>query len=199
VPAECATTWDEAGKDVCFERAARRSIAASPGAWLAHAPGKVAATLDYFGAGPWYLHAVDADAFGEGAKRALGAVETVACRLLLLGALWAVARREGPRARARSIVAVAGALGAVTAHGWIGYVAVVVAVALLGRRALAGAPVLVPAAAAVTAATVAVHAVFFGAGRYGLVVVPFVAALAFTASTARSRSLPSPERPSRAP
>ncbi|HEY5241704.1 MAG TPA: glycosyltransferase family 39 protein, partial [Polyangiaceae bacterium] len=30
VPVECATVWDEAGKDACFERAARRDIAAGP-------------------------------------------------------------------------------------------------------------------------------------------------------------------------
>jgi hypothetical protein len=33
--------------------------------------------------------------------------------------------------------------------------------------------------AAVLVATAVLHAVFFGAGRYGLVVVPFVTALAF--------------------
>ncbi len=31
VPPECATVWDEAGKDACFERARARDIAASPG------------------------------------------------------------------------------------------------------------------------------------------------------------------------
>ena len=57
VPSECATVWDEGAKDVCFERAARRDIAREPAAWLARAPAKLAATLDYFGAAPWYLHA----------------------------------------------------------------------------------------------------------------------------------------------
>jgi hypothetical protein len=37
----------------------------------------------------------------------------------------------------------------------------------------------VPMTAAVLVATAVMHAVFFGAGRYGLVVVPFVTALAF--------------------
>jgi 4-amino-4-deoxy-L-arabinose transferase-like glycosyltransferase len=77
VPSECATVWDEAGKDVCFERAGWASIARAPGAWLARAPGKVAATLDYFGAAPWYLHASNATAFDDAAKLRLGAVETV--------------------------------------------------------------------------------------------------------------------------
>jgi hypothetical protein len=80
---------------------------------------------------------------------------------------------------ARWGVAAAGAIAAVTEYGWLGYVAVAVAVGLLGRRGLASAPVVVPATAAVVLVTVVVHAAFFGAGRYGLVVAPFVAALAF--------------------
>ena len=179
VPPECATVWDEGGKDACFERIARRDIASSPGAWLARAPAKIEMTLDYFGAAPWYLHVANPKQFGEDAKLSLGVIETIACRLLLLGALWAVGRRQGPRLAGRTVVAAAGALAAVTTHGWIGYVAIVVAVALLGRRSLSGAPVVIPVTAAVIAATVLVHAVFFGAGRYGLVIVPFVAVLAF--------------------
>ena len=54
-----------------------------------------------------------------------------------------------------------------------------VSILLLGTRELARAPLLVPATAAVVLGTAATHAVFFGAGRYGIVVVPFVTALAF--------------------
>ena len=43
-------------------------------------------------------------------------------------------------------------------------------------------------AAAVIGATAAIHAVFFGAGRYGLVVAPFVAVLAF-AGAGRPRAV----------
>jgi len=179
VPPECLTVWDEAGKDACFERAARRDIAAAPFAWMARAPAKLAVTFDYFGAGPWYLHASNAKAFDDDAKVRLAVVETVACRLLLLGALFAVARMAAPRVLARWLVGGVGAIAAVTVYGWIGYVALVVGLALLGRRALARAPMVVPAAAAVVVMTALVHAVFFGAGRYGLVVAPFVAALAF--------------------
>ena len=46
-------------------------------------------------------------------------------------------------------------------------------------RALARMPVIVPLTAVVILATAATHAVFFGSGRYGLVVLPFVTALAF--------------------
>jgi 4-amino-4-deoxy-L-arabinose transferase-like glycosyltransferase len=190
VPPECLTVWDEAGKDACFERAARRDIAAAPLAWVARAPGKLAATFDYFGAAPWYLHASNARVFDDEAKVRLAVVETVACRLLLLGALFAVARMAGPRRLARWLVAGAGALAAVTVHGWPGYVALAIAAALLGRRALRG-PMAVPATVVVIAVTALVHAAFFGAGRYGLVVTPFVAALAFVADPRSTASRPS--------
>jgi hypothetical protein len=179
VPAECAAVWDEAGKDACFERAAWQDIGRSPSAWVARAPAKLAATFDYFGAAPWYLHASNATAFDEHAKAALGAIETIACRLLLLGALVACGRAPGPRSTLRKAVALAGAVAAVTLHGWVGYAAIPVLAALAGGRALSRGPVLVPVAAVVIGATAAIHAVFFGAGRYGLVAAPFVAALAF--------------------
>jgi hypothetical protein len=197
VPGDCATVWDEAAKDACFDAAARAEIAAAPLSWMARAPAKLAATFDYFGAAPWYLHDSNAAAFDADAKLRLGKFETIVCRLLLLGALVACGRREGPRPLARKLVALAGAAAAVmvpgwlgdTVHGWMGYIAVVACIALLGRRAWAEAPLVVPWSAATIAATAAVHAVFFGAGRYGLVVAPLVATLAFVSggeSAARS-------------
>jgi 4-amino-4-deoxy-L-arabinose transferase-like glycosyltransferase len=179
VPPECATVWDEAAKDACFGRAAKRRIASRPVDWLARVPAKLAVTFDYFGAAPWYLHASNPEAFGEGAKRALGSVETIVCRLLLLVALVTGGRWRGRRPVARKVVALVGAAGAVTLHGWIGYVAIAACVAMAGRRAAAAAPMVLPAAAAIIGATAAVHSVFFGAGRYGLIVVPFVTMVAF--------------------
>jgi 4-amino-4-deoxy-L-arabinose transferase-like glycosyltransferase len=179
VPHECATVWDEGAKDSCFGRAAARSIAASPRSWLASAPAKVAMTLDYIGAGPWYLHASNATAFGESDKIALATVETATCRALLLGALVACGRLRGRRPRLRRWLALAGAVFAVSPHAWPAYVGVAACVALAGRRTLASAPMIVPMAACVILTTVAVHAVFFGAGRYGLAVVMFVSGLAF--------------------
>jgi hypothetical protein len=193
VPDECATVWDEAGKDACFERVGRRLVAASPGAWLARAPAKIASTLDYFGAAPWYLHASDPAAFGDDAKLRLAAVETVACRLLLLGALLASAWPGGPRRVARLVVALVGAVAAVTVHGSIGYLALALVVALTGPRGWARAPLVVPAGAAVVLLTALVHAVFFGAGRYGLVVAPFVAVMALVSVVSvASEADPSP-------
>ncbi|HEY8072708.1 MAG TPA: hypothetical protein VIF62_01325, partial [Labilithrix sp.] len=167
-------------------------ILSHPLAWIARAPAKLHATFDYFGAAPWYLHASNAARFPHGAKTALGAIETVVSRALLVLALVAIGRRNGPRARARRAVAAAGVIACVLfgllgaighasvvlgAGGAIGYLALAIAVALLGRASLATP--LLPASAAVILATAATHAVFFGAGRYGLVVVPFVTALAF--------------------
>jgi hypothetical protein len=178
-PPECASVWDEAAKDTCFERAAYREIARSPRAWLARGPAKLAATFDYFGAAPWYLHASDPTAFGVRAKETLGALETLVCRLLLVAALVMCGRIEGAYLLARKTVALLGVAGALTVHGWIGYAAITVCVVLMGWRAVARAPVVVAASAAVIAVTALVHMLFFGAGRYGLVVVPFVGMLGF--------------------
>jgi hypothetical protein len=85
----------------------------------------------------------------------------------------------GRRLFARKTVALLGAAGALTIHGWIGYMAMAVCVALAGWRAAARAPVVLVASAALIAVTSLVHVAFFGAGRYGLVVVPFVAMTGF--------------------
>jgi hypothetical protein len=185
-PAECATVWDEAAKDTCFEGAARREILAAPGRWLRSAPAKLAVTFDYFGAAPWYLHSSGPEAFGDRDKLRLAVLETVACRLLLLAALLGCALQDGPRAFARKAIALAGAAAAATPPGWLGYLALVACIALLGRRGWEAAPPIVPATAAVVAATALIHIVFFGAGRYGLVVAPFVAALAASSLSFRA-------------
>ena len=176
VPEECRTVWDEAAKDACFERAARAEIAARPLAWLRRAPAKLRTTLDYFGAGPWYLHESNPAAFGDRAKLGWGAVETVLARAALLAALLARAARRDAKGRAalalRALAAI-GAAFALTDRAWVAYLALA-AVALASRpRAPA-----ITFSALVIAATAAVHAAFFGAGRYGLVVVPFVIVLA---------------------
>ena len=189
VPEECRTVWDEAGKDDCFARAARRAILRAPGAWVARAPAKVAVTFDYFGAGPWYLHESNPAAFDARAKIALGTVETVAGALLLLAALARIGVAPGPRRPARAAIAGGGiALAALLAHGWIAYLALAGAILAFGPRWLARAPLLFPWSAIVILVTMATHAAFFGAGRYGLVVVPFVAALAFSPPRAAAAS-----------
>lgn len=179
VPAPCATVWDEAKKDACFEHWALREIGKAPAAWLARAPSKIAMTLDYFGAAPWYLHSSNPEAFDDRAKVALAGVETLACRLFLLGSLVACGRATGRFLTARKLVALAGSFAALTAHAWMGYAAVVLCTTMLGWRSLVSGPPLFFWTAASIVSTAVVHAIFFGAGRYGLLVAPFVAASAF--------------------
>jgi hypothetical protein len=182
VPDACREVWGEADKDACFGRAAQRWIGEHPAAWIALAPRKLAATFDYAGAAPWYLHEASPAAFPDTAKEALGAAETVYERaLLLLSLAWAARRTQDPdppaRRWARAGVAAAGGAFVLTLHAWIAYAAFAAACLLRGR-ALAGAHVLGGATAVVVLATMATHAVFFGAGRYSMVVFPLVSALA---------------------
>jgi hypothetical protein len=191
VPPDCRTVWDEAAKDRCFARAGREAIARAPFAWLARAPAKVAVTLDYFGAAPWYLHESNPAALGDRAKVVLGAVETVASTLVLLAALAGVALVRGPRRGVRVALAVAGVVGAlVSLHPAVAYLALAAVLLAFGPRPLALAPLVVPWTAAIVLVTAGTHAVFFGAGRYGLAVVPFVTALAWLASARALRREP---------
>ncbi len=174
VPETCRNVFSEAGKDTCFEKAAKEEIRARPMTWLLRVPAKLGATFDYFGAGPWYLHASSPAAFGDGAKTALGAIETLVHRITLLGALAVLGLTKGAQRwrRPRTVLAALGALAALFPHGG--------ALAHLALAILAGIDTRLPSrlASAVLAATLALHAVFFGAGRYGLVVVPFVVMVA---------------------
>lgn len=182
VPEACKEVWDEAGKDLCFEAAAKKDIAAHPRAFVGLVPRKLANTFEYVGAAGWYLHTSNPEAFSERAKNILGTAETFFLRAALALALFVQARRgAGKRLGGKGAVAVA-ALAAVSAT--VGYLAL--AALALRRRAT---PLEMTTAAAVFA-TAAVHAVFFGAGRYALVVLPFVAALA-------ARALKSPGRGAR--
>lgn len=184
VPDACKTVFQEAAKDACFGREARKEIVRRPGAWLARAPAKLRMTFDYFGAAPWYLHTANVERFPYRAKVTLGAIETLASRLLLAAALVAVFRTkvEGASrtaARVRKVLAAIGLCACVLVPGTIAYLALAAAVVALGWRAVERAPLVVPFTAAVIVATALTHAVFFGSGRYGIVVVPFVTALAF--------------------
>lgn len=212
VPEACREVFDEAGKDACFGREARRYIAEHPGAWLGLVPRKLAATFDYCGAAGWYLHASNPAAFSEEDKIALGAVETAFERLVLLFALvWAArkpaqtpvaprdrARRSSLAQRALLLARLAlfalGVVAALHVHAWVGYLALL-GLALLKGRALLRAPVLAVAALAVLAATAATHAVFFGAGRYALVAFPLLSGLAALAAARQSAEPPRPGAP----
>jgi hypothetical protein len=178
VPEACRTVWDEAEKDACFGREARGIIRSDPVRWLGLVPARLAATFDYAGAPGFYLHESNPEAFGEGAKWGLGVVETAYERLAYLAALVAAATAEGPRRRARVVVSATSALFLFWIHAYLAVLGLSLSLALRGKRLLDG-PVLFGATFFSIAATAVVHAVFFGSGRYSMVVFPLVTALGF--------------------
>ena len=190
VPAPCRTVWDEAQKDACFEREAKGAIVADPLAALKRVPAKLAVTFDYFGGAPWYLHESNPTAFDDQAKRALGSVDAVTSHAALLAALLAVAWRAHSRVRvrARTIVIVIAALAiasALSRHAAPAYVGFAILIMFAGPYR--PREILLPWSAAVVASVAGTHAVFFGAGRYGLVAAPLVAAVAGIVANARSQ------------
>lgn len=170
VPENCKTVWDEAAKDECFDREARARIASRPGNYFSEIPKKLSVTFDYFGGAPWYLHESNADAFGDSAKTNLGVLETIFSRLVLAGALLSFALIQRRFAIAQ-IIALVGFPFAFLRAGWIATLALCVAI-LFSKRAREN--VALGSAAWMLAATAFTHAVFFGAGRYGLVSSPFI-------------------------
>lgn len=181
VPSACREVWDEAAKDACFGREARRYIASHPLAWAELVPRKLAATFDYCGAAGWYLHESNPGAFDDADKVALGVVETLFERALLLCALLGLGRapeRERPAFRAlRFAVLGVAAVFALAEHAWVAY-ALAPVLALPRAREIGRAPPFEPSALLVLVATVVTHAVFFGAGRYSLTIFPLVCGLA---------------------
>jgi 4-amino-4-deoxy-L-arabinose transferase-like glycosyltransferase len=181
-PDACRTVWDEAEKDICFGREARRLIASEPGRWIGLVPARLASTFDYAGAPGYYLHASNPAVFDDRAKVALGTVETLYERLAYLGALAFAGTVAGPRRRARLVVASVSGLLLFQVHAYLAVAGLALALVLLGWSLVTG-PLLASATFFVVVATAAVHAVFFGAGRYSMVVFPLVTALGFAALT----------------
>ena len=183
VPEPCRQVWDEAEKDACFGAAARRTIRERPLAWARLAPQKLAVTFEYFGAGPWYLHAANPRAFGERAKVVWGALELLVQRLLSFIALTQVLRvaaRALPRLPGRwrslgpPVLAFAACLSGTVATLALGGLALFASLHPRARRHVAAEA---PVAGVIILVTAAIHAVFFGAGRYGLVALPAVISL----------------------
>jgi hypothetical protein len=170
VPEACRDVFGEADKDACFAREARQRIAADPWAWLALAPRKLDVTMDYCGAGGWYLHDASPELMSARAKAWLGGVETLFDRSLLMLALLAawggVASLRWRIARVAVL-----ALGLASAAYWHASLAWLSLVVLLvwRRGGLSRRPLFVVCAALVSSVML-VHAVFFGSGRYQLVV-----------------------------
>jgi hypothetical protein len=188
VPENCKTVWDEAGKDECFDREARARIASSPLHFLAEIPRKLAVTFDYFGGAPWYLHESNPSAFDDHAKTELAIVETIFSRLMLAGALLSFAFISR-RSRVSQIVALLGFPFAFLHAGWIATLLLAVAI-LLSKSAREN--VVLGSAAWVLAATAFTHAIFFGAGRYGLVSSAFISTVCLSCATRSWRGNVSP-------
>lgn len=171
VPERCKTVFDEAGKDACFGEAARERIRAAPAEWLALLPNKLSVTFDYCGAGAWYLHQANGAAFSERAKAVIGALETVFERLVLLialGGAWVVSsKRRG--SVLRTVLLGIGLVFVVQEHATPAYLSLAALLSWRDDREL------LDVATAVAIALLAlVHGVFFGAGRYQLVLWPLL-------------------------
>lgn len=181
IPDACAAAFGDVAQDRCFAREARRVIAADPWAWAALVPMKLGVTFDYGGAGAWYLHASNPQAFPAAAKLALGGIETLLQRVLLALAIIGAARAHLPSSRQRPL---AHALGATAFLPWA-WAAHLLFVLLAASAPLSLAPgrrFALRASAALVGSTAAVHAVFFGSGRYGLVCTSGLLAVAATVS-----------------
>jgi hypothetical protein len=173
----CRDVFGEASSDACFGHEAVRAIAGAPLRWAMLAPRKLAATFDYGGIGGYYLHLSNAEAFSWRAVLGAGALETLVERVVIGLCLLGLATADGPRRRARRWLAVAGALFDASPAGWVAVLALSVGQACLGIEGLRRNPL--PAATLfVVGSTLTAHAVFFGAPRYAVIVVPVCTALA---------------------
>jgi 4-amino-4-deoxy-L-arabinose transferase-like glycosyltransferase len=184
VPEECKNVFGEAGKDRCFGNAGARRIAADPVAWFALIPSKLGQTFNYGTASAHYLSASNPTLVGDAQKIAIGALELLGQRLLVLAALFGLARTDGPRPRARLVLSAIAAPFLFMPPAWVAWVLAMVVGALLGRTLLARPAVCF--ALATLVATALIHAVFFGAARYALVCLP---ALALLSAAAPARPL----------
>ena len=167
VPPPCRNVFGEVEKDRCFGHAGLALIRGNLGGFLRLVPRKLSLSFDYFGAPGHYLHTSNATEFDDQRKLALGVVETVWERLVLLLAIAQAAWLGRARRRLRLAVGGASAVCSLLRAGWLGYLGFVVTVALSGKELLKRPLAAVSASLVLT--TALTHAIFFGAGRYGFV------------------------------
>jgi hypothetical protein len=173
VPVECRSEFGEAGKDRCFGRAGARRIRESPVAWLSLAPQKLGQMFNHGAIASSYLQTSNESLVTERARGAIATAETLYSRLLLLGAcVGLLGAAQGAVGRGLSLAA---ALFALSPWGYLAQVAVFAALAVArpgpGRRPLQ------LMALALLGLCLVTHIVFFGAPRYALVWVPWLALL----------------------
>ncbi|HET9931644.1 MAG TPA: glycosyltransferase family 39 protein [Polyangiaceae bacterium] len=176
VPDECRNEFGEAGKDRCFGRAGTRNIREHPVHFLKLIPAKLSATFDWSGAPGHYLHSSNGALVDEHGKLQLGIAEALYQRIVLLLGFVGVGLAPGPRRGARMLAAALSAVWLFRPEAWLSHLLLVLLVASFGRS-LWSRPAWLLGAAAVLA-TAVTHAVFFGAGRYGLVCVLLLVAFA---------------------
>jgi 4-amino-4-deoxy-L-arabinose transferase-like glycosyltransferase len=184
VPPECREVYPEAQKDECFGRAARSRLLSAPMAWLGLVPDKLKVTFDYTGAAAEYL--TRAGAISEQGRFQVGALEIVTQRLLFLAALGAAFRVRLRQADGARAVGFVGLVAGVAALGYLGLGATwghIGLLALLGGARPLSWPMPVVLLGAALGLTALVHAVFFGAGRYCLPLLPLFAPLAALVGT----------------
>lgn len=173
VPGECREVYGEAGKDRCFGQAGARRIREQPVSWLVLAPQKLGQMFNHGAIASSYLQTSNGVLVTDRVRTAIATVETLYSRLLLLGACLGLLRA----ARGRVQGAFALLAGAFTLSPW-GYLAQLgVLGAIAARRPLPGRRPLELLALAVLGSCIVTHVVFFGAPRYALVWVPWLALL----------------------
>ncbi|PIE05392.1 MAG: hypothetical protein CSA75_04995 [Sorangium cellulosum] len=94
-----------------------------------------------------------------------------------MAALIAMAFCEGPRRKVRIVVSMGCALTLLTTQAWVSVVGLLMVLLLFGKG-LEKLPTVVPVTTAALAVTVFSHVVFFGGGRYALVLFPLLTVLA---------------------
>lgn len=185
-PEECREVWGEVAKDRCFGHAAREQILKEPVKWLALVPAKLSHTFDYGDAPGWYLHTSNPSAFPDAYRAALFVWELLWLRITAAMLLVGLAIRDrtsrGPERTARWVLAAIGLPFLFVKWLWPTYVVILVLMTLVRRPLTA-----LRLGFWVLGTTVAIHAVFFGATRYGLVATPALVVAAIGVLTVRLR------------
>jgi len=171
VPVACREVYGEAGKDRCFGHAGAERIRSAPGAWLALAPQKLGQLFNHGAVASSYLQTSNPSLVSDSTRVAISTVETLYSRLLLLGACLGLLRAAtGWLGRGFSLAA-----AAFTLSPWGAVAQLAVLGSLLAERPGPGRRPLVALAASLLGMCVLTHIVFFGAPRYALVWLPWLA------------------------
>jgi hypothetical protein len=171
VPPECREVYGEASKDRCFGHAGVRRIEREPLRWLALAPQKLGQLFNHSAVASSYLQTSNPSLVPESTRSAISTLETLYGRWLLLGACVGLLRAAAKRA-SRGF-ALAAVLFALSPWGYLAELALLGA--LLTELPGPGRRPLQFLAAALLTMCVATHIVFFGAARYALVWLPWLA------------------------